>query len=678
MHSYSETVQTRGVNSYFQFAMQLTKETRRNSCSFVLLCMLGISLQAKAQDSDALGSPNIGERLFLETRFALFFFANSRSNANFTLTNGDPVMNTSASIYGPLPGPFAGQSMNCRACHLVEEQEDIGNRTYCDFATRSPIPNIGDGRATTTRNAMPLVDALLPRTTPMFLHHDGQFATTQDLIVATLTGRNYGWEPTQYATAVSHIANIIRNDDGSGPLAQQYGGWSYPVTFSGKPQIEPQYLIDAPYRLYDVADTNQNDPYYVSDGEIVQGIAALIEAYLETLVFSQDTNSGAFNGSPFDVFLINNGLPRLPDSNETPLQYSHRLLRLVAGLANPQWVTDPADGVFLTNAKGQPFQFGSNELAGMEIFFADSANLNIATNLQQRGITSGIEVGNCIACHAPPAFTDFLFHNNGAAQQEYDAIFGAGAFMNLPVPGLSVRQTNYNACLPPTTNHPYATGIFELPPAPGIPGQVDLGLWNVFANPDFPSPQAGLQQILPLLLSVPSPQISGAGTSGSNFFFTVTNGAPNWTYSILVSTNLQWPLADWDVIATNSFNGEGYFSFTNAIDPNVSQQFFAVALGTLPSANALSAMIGRVKTPGVRDLVSSEPYFHTGQMNTIEDVLNFYLTSSSQARAGTLRNADPQLSGIFLDNSAVAPLAAFLRSLDESDYADIPCPCPFP
>jgi cytochrome c peroxidase len=89
-------------------------------------------------------------------------------------------------------------------------------------------------------------------------------------------------------------------------------------------------------------------------------------------------------------------------------------------------------------------------------------------------------------------------------------------------------------------------------------------------------------------------------------------------------------------------------------------------------------MIGRVKTPGVRDLVSSEPYFHTGQMNTIEDVLNFYLTSSSQARAGTLRNADPQLSGIFLDNSAVAPLAAFLRSLDESDYADIPCPCPFP
>ena len=77
----------------------------------------------------------------------------------------------------------------------------------------------------------------------------------------------------------------------------------------------------------------------------------------------------------------------------------------------------------------------------------------------------------------------------------------------------------------------------------------------------------------------------------------------------------------------------------------------------------------------VRDLVSSEPYLHTGQMNTIEDVLGFYLNSSAQARAGTVRNADPQLSSISLDASAVVPLAAFLRALDEENYADIPCPC---
>jgi len=40
-----------------------------------------------------------------------------------------------------------------------------------------------------------------------------------------------------------------------------------------------------------------------------------------------------------------------------------------------------------------------------------------------------------------------------------------------------------------------------------------------------------------------------------------------------------------------------------------------------------------------------------------------------------VRNADPQLSRISLDASAVVPLAAFLRALDEEAYVDVPCPC---
>jgi hypothetical protein len=647
-------------------AMKINKAVLAFICSRLLVVV------ARADD-DGFGASNIGERFFLETRFAQFFFTNSGGNANAVLTNGDPVMNTSASIYGPLPGPFAGKSMNCRACHMVEEQESTGNRTYCDFATRSPIPNIGDGRATTQRNAMPLVDSLLAHPGPLLLHNDGQFTTPTDLIIGTFTGRNFGWQPTEYATAIHHIANIIRNDNGSNGLAQQYGGFSYAVTLEGLDQIPYQYLIPPQNRM-EVTETDTNSPNYVTDEQIVQNMAVLIEDYLITLIFSQDTN-GAFNGSPFDVFLSMNGLPQQPAPNETPLQYGRRLLRLVAALPNPQWVTDPADGVFVTNAKGQSFQFGTNELAGMEIFFTDSSNLEVATNLQKQGITSGIEVGNCIACHSPPAYTDFLFHNNGAAQNEYDGIFGAGAFMNVSVPGLSQRQTNYNAYLPPTTNHPYAAGIFDLPPAAGSPGQVDLGLWNVFANPDFPAPQAPLQQILPQLLSVPAPQIASAGTTGNNFYFTGTNGSPGWSYYVLTSTNLSLPPAKWTVLSTNIFDSQGYFNFTNAIDPNVPQAFYAVALGALPAATALPRTIALFKTPGVRDLVSSEPYFHTGQMDTIEDVLNFYVTVTTNARAGLVRNADPALSGIFLDSSAVAPLAAFLRALDESDYADIPCPC---
>jgi hypothetical protein len=638
------------------------------------LSLLAILPVAQADDDDTQGGANIGERLFLETRFSEFFFTNSAGNANAPFTNGDPVMNTTASIYGPLPGPFAGQAMNCRACHLVEEQESTGNRTYCDFAQRSPVPDIGDGQTNTPRNAMPLVDALLARPGPLFLHSDGQFASAQDLIMGTLTGRNFGWKPTEYTAAIHHIAHIIRDDDGSGGLAQQYGGWSYMVTFEGLAEVQSQYAV-LPQNRMNVSITDTNDPNYVTDDQIVQNIASLIQQYLETLVFSQDTNTGAFNGSPYDVFLAKNGLPQQPDDGESQLQYNHRLLRLVAALANPQYVSDPADGQFITNVHGQSFQFASNELVGLQIFLTDLASADFATNLQRQGVTAGVEVGNCATCHSPPAFSDFIFHNDGAAQEEYDAVHGAGAFAKLDVPALCARQSNYDAYLPPTPNHPNAAGNFETPPVLNNPALADLGLWNVFANPDFPAPQPGLQQILPQLLSVPSPGISAFIIQGSQFVFSGTNGVPGWPFYVLTSSDSQLPLADWTIIATNNFDSSGNFSFTNAVVPGASQAFFALSLEAIAPDIALPHTIALFKTPTVRDLVSSEPYLHTGRMNTIEDVLQFYLNVSANARAGLIRNADPQLSGIQLDASAIAPLAAFLRALNEADYADIPCPC---
>src|SRR5256885_4796555 len=91
----------------------------------------------------------LGERLFLETRFAQFFFAHSHGNANATLTDGDPILTSSQTIENQsFPGPFAGLSMSCRACHLVAEHNNLGrgHRTYADYARRSPIPAREDGR----------------------------------------------------------------------------------------------------------------------------------------------------------------------------------------------------------------------------------------------------------------------------------------------------------------------------------------------------------------------------------------------------------------------------------------------------------------------------------------------------------------------------------------------------
>ena len=197
--------------------------------------------------------------------------------------------------------------------------------------------------------------------------------------------------------------------------------------------------------------------------------------------------------------------------------------------------------------------------------------------------------GNCVACHAAPDFTDFGFHNTGAAQEEYDSIHGAGAFAKLEIPALAARKNDFDRWLPPTAKHPRAMGPFLDVPSAGRPGRTDLGLWNVFANPDQPLAQAALRGLL-------------------------HGDAP-----------------------------------------------------PVPEEALLPRTVALFKTPSLRGLAFSDPFLHTGRMDTLEDTIEFYRRMSGLARAGKLRNAAPELSGIFLNEEDVAPLAAFLRSLNE-DY----------
>ena len=422
----------------------------------------------------------LGERLFLETRFAQFFFANSGGDVNQPLAAGDPVMNEIQTTRAPLPGPFAGQSMNCRQCHLVDEfitTSPFDVRTYGDFASRSPIPRRrGDSHTTTARNAPPLVNASLARDVPPIFHFDGEFPTIEDLVIGTFTGRNFGWQPTEVATATAHIASVIRDDDGNNAPAHSFSspGVPYRVLFLGTdPSIPPQLVIPVQYRI-DVATA--------TDDQVLSAVAALVRAYVDSLRFSTD-DTGQYNGSPYDAFLTKNGLPRSPDPGETNLAYSRRLLGLINGLARPAFVL-PKEGAFALHP--QRFKFGAEELAGLKIFFSQPA----AGSQPTRGF------GNCVACHTPPNFTDFLFHNTGASQVEYDKVFGPGAFAALDIPDLATRNADFDSFLPPSPAHPNATGRFRSPASRAHPGYTDLGVWNIFANPDTPNPQSALTTIL--------------------------------------------------------------------------------------------------------------------------------------------------------------------------------------
>ena len=431
----------------------------------------------------------IGERLFLETRFAQFF-AVSGVGINESLPAGDPVLNFTLTTAAPLPGAFAGQSTNCRVCHFVDEHVEAvggGMRTYGDFTFRSPISNRGDGLSTTPRNSPPLVNASLSRDGGALFHFDGEFATLPDLIKSTFTGRNFGWQPRESDTALAQVARVIREDNGQGELAQEFGSLSYRVVLTGTDStIPPEFKLPRAFRV---------DLTRATDRQILDAVAELVAAYTKHLEFSKD-EEGNFNLSPFDVFLETNGLPRQPIQGETDLEFSRRLVRRISRLdarnelqfvyLNP----NTENGSFEFHPD-QPFRFTRTELNGLFIFFNEPRS----ASLFPAQVAAG-GIGNCVACHAAPAFTDFRMHNIGATQSEYDGIHGSNAFANLPIPGLDERLLHHNQYLPGTPQHPDANGRFRAVPREGNPNLTDLGLWNVFANPDFPRPQSRIRQML--------------------------------------------------------------------------------------------------------------------------------------------------------------------------------------
>jgi cytochrome c peroxidase len=460
----------------------------RSWMGIMALSLAGILAQAGCNSGQAPpfnvenegGAPaeqNIGERIFVDTRFAEYFAVNM-TDVNTPLAVGDPVVAQTQTTNGPLPGPFAGQSINCRSCHFVIEFQGVagaGNRTYSDFTDHSPIPKAMNGFTHTPRNSMQMVNSLQPHAGPTFLHFDGQFTDPADLVKSTLTGRNFGWGATEGPQAIAHIARVIREDNGQNTPAAEYGcNLSYAkILLGADPTIPSDCKLPAQYRL---------DVTTASDEQIVDDLAQMVAQYAYGLLFKQD-QFGRYIASPYDVFLRINHLPVQPKAGETEQQYNQRLLQAVNALTNPVFV-DPTYGSFKYHA--QAFAFGAMELAGLKIFLTGA---NAATDGSQHA-------GNCAACHLAPNFSDFKFHNTGVSQEEYDAANGAGAFAQLAIPSLADRTQNFDAYLPVSASHPNATERFRHAAVAGNAAYADLGLWNVYLNGDIPNPQTNLSSVV--------------------------------------------------------------------------------------------------------------------------------------------------------------------------------------
>lgn len=72
-----------------------------------------------------------------------------------------------------------------------------------------------------------------------------------------------------------------------------------------------------------------------------------------------------------------------------------------------------------------------------------------------------------------------------------------------------------------------------------------------------------------------APSISKITISGGNIVISGTNNVGgSGTYHVLTSTNLNAPLANWSVLSTGSFESNGSFNSTNAIDPTKPSGFY--------------------------------------------------------------------------------------------------------
>jgi cytochrome c peroxidase len=79
----------------------------------------------------------------------------------------------------------------------------------------------------------------------------------------------------------------------------------------------------------------------------------------------------------------------------------------------------------------------------------------------------------------------------------------------------------------------------------------------------------------------------------------------------------------------------------------------------------LHRMIATFKTPTLRNLSYSQPYMHTGGFSTIESAVDELMRLSELARAGQVREGDPELSRIRLTAADLPSLIAFLNTLND-------------
>ena len=206
-------------------------------------------------------------------------------------------------------------------------------------------------------------------------------------------------------------------------------GWLPTETDAALERLRSVVTSDPDYNAA-ISATHNDDLASLTDDQVLNTLANGLAAFMRTLESPRNT--------PYDEFIAQNALDEAPATNESPTEFGARLLGEI-------------DRLNAFDVLKRPSDFSDNALEGLRIF------------LRSEGTA---RAGNCVACHVPPHFTDFNFHNTGVTQDGYDKLHGAGSFAALAF-DTSTRPAKYAMSIANRRK----------------PELIDLGFWN-FAPED--------------------------------------------------------------------------------------------------------------------------------------------------------------------------------------------------
>jgi len=214
--------------------------------------------------------------------------------------------------------PEGDLQSSCRSCHLVNEDPQ-GPRIYTDFFARSWVSwRAQDPRRDGLRNAPTILDSAdLPR-----LHFDGEFASLEELVKGTISGRTLGWLPGEEKKALDHAYRVILNDKGDGRAGSSY-----------KERFNQAYAVSLERLKRD---------------EVIDLAARAVSDFIRTLRTEKN--------SAYDRFIRANAIPESPNRDESATAFGERVLKEIASLETESR---------LKLTKG----FSADALKGLKLFF---------------------------------------------------------------------------------------------------------------------------------------------------------------------------------------------------------------------------------------------------------------------------------------------------------------------